>query len=240
MPKQTPELPAPIDAATVVIARDSADGIEVLMLRKNSKIHFGGMWVFPGGKVDPDDYNDQDVDPMGAFRRAAAREAFEEANVRVEANALLHFSHWLPPAIRPVRFSTHFFLTQALAEHAQVEVDGGEITDHTWMSASRALKRRHAGEIEVVTPTFVTLDWIRRHANIAELQASVGRAVDYHTRIIATLGGNIAFYAGDAAYESLDPAATGPRRRANMLASGWWWEEHDGSGVGPAPAALDF
>ena len=27
----------PIDAATVVVARDSADGVEVLMLRRNSK-----------------------------------------------------------------------------------------------------------------------------------------------------------------------------------------------------------
>ena len=43
----------PIDAATVVVARDSADGVEVLMLRRNSKIYFGGMWVFPGGRVDP-------------------------------------------------------------------------------------------------------------------------------------------------------------------------------------------
>ena len=35
----------PIDAATVVVARDSADGVEVLMLRRNSKIYFGGMWA---------------------------------------------------------------------------------------------------------------------------------------------------------------------------------------------------
>ena len=48
----------PIDAATVVVARDSADGVEVLMLRRNSKIYFGGMWVFPGGRVDPEDRAD--------------------------------------------------------------------------------------------------------------------------------------------------------------------------------------
>ena len=32
------EIEEPIDAATVVVARDSSDGIEVLMLRRNSKI----------------------------------------------------------------------------------------------------------------------------------------------------------------------------------------------------------
>ena len=39
----------PIPAATVVLLRDADDGIEVLMLKKNSKITVGGMWVFPGG-----------------------------------------------------------------------------------------------------------------------------------------------------------------------------------------------
>ena len=52
------EIAEPIDAATVVVARDSTEGLEVLMLRRNSKIYFGGMWVFPGGKVDPADRAD--------------------------------------------------------------------------------------------------------------------------------------------------------------------------------------
>ena len=44
-----------IPAATVVVLRDGDAGLEVLMLRKNSKIVFGGMWVFPGGRVDSED-----------------------------------------------------------------------------------------------------------------------------------------------------------------------------------------
>ncbi|MCB1646740.1 MAG: NUDIX domain-containing protein, partial [Pseudomonadales bacterium] len=46
----------PIPAATVVILRDTDDEVEVLMLHKNSKIAFGGMWVFPGGRIDEEDY----------------------------------------------------------------------------------------------------------------------------------------------------------------------------------------
>ena len=46
---------APLAAATVVVLRRGEAGFETLMLRKNSKIAFGGMWVFPGGRVDPED-----------------------------------------------------------------------------------------------------------------------------------------------------------------------------------------
>jgi len=40
-PASTPAIPA----ATVVLLRDGENGVEVLMLRKNPKIRFGGMWV---------------------------------------------------------------------------------------------------------------------------------------------------------------------------------------------------
>jgi 8-oxo-dGTP pyrophosphatase MutT (NUDIX family) len=43
----------PTPAATLTLLRDGPGGVEVLMLRKNSEIRFGGMWVFPGGRVDP-------------------------------------------------------------------------------------------------------------------------------------------------------------------------------------------
>ena len=45
------------------------------MLRRNSRGAFGGMWVFPGGQVDPDDAAG---DEISTARRAAVREAHEE------------------------------------------------------------------------------------------------------------------------------------------------------------------
>ena len=43
-------VPDAVPAATTVLVRDGADGIEVLMCRRNSKLAFaGGAWVFPGG-----------------------------------------------------------------------------------------------------------------------------------------------------------------------------------------------
>ena len=44
------------DAATVMLLRDGADGIEVCMLQRNLNSDFvGGAYVFPGGGVDPAD-----------------------------------------------------------------------------------------------------------------------------------------------------------------------------------------
>jgi 8-oxo-dGTP pyrophosphatase MutT (NUDIX family) len=46
----------PRDAATVIVVRDGAEGLEVFCVRRHAKSAFmGGALVFPGGKVDPSD-----------------------------------------------------------------------------------------------------------------------------------------------------------------------------------------
>ena len=99
------DLPPAIPAATVVLLRDGADGVETLMLRRNSKLAFaGGAWVFPGGRIDPEDYpggevSDDDDAVLTAARNAAAREAMEEAGLVVDPDSLAWFAHWTPGAI---------------------------------------------------------------------------------------------------------------------------------------------
>ena len=76
-------------AATVIIIKDGALGPEVLMLKRSGRAgFFPNAWVFPGGRVDPDDGS---VKTRGkalalsnsdrAFGVAAIRETFEEAGV---------------------------------------------------------------------------------------------------------------------------------------------------------------
>ncbi|HJM22357.1 MAG TPA: NUDIX hydrolase [Acidimicrobiales bacterium] len=226
----------PIDAATVVVARDTEEGIEVLMLRRNSKIYFGGMWVFPGGRVDEGDRADEmlvsvcdDGDGRG-FHAAAIREAQEEAGIDLSNADLHHFAHWLPPAVRPKRFSTQFFLAIAPQDH-HVAIDHGEITEHHWMTPANALRRRSDGEIEIVTPTFCTLNWLKQFRTVPDACAAIKGPECFHTHIKQVAGsdpGMVAFYSGDVSYDSLDLEASGPRRRCYMLQSAWWWEEHEG------------
>ncbi|MDC3961152.1 NUDIX hydrolase [Polyangium jinanense] len=58
----------PRDAATVVVIRDGAQGLEVFCVRRHAKSAFmGGALVFPGGKVDP-----SDLDPAWETAASAA------------------------------------------------------------------------------------------------------------------------------------------------------------------------
>jgi 8-oxo-dGTP pyrophosphatase MutT (NUDIX family) len=79
-----------IAASTVLLVRDSDDGLEVFMVVRHHEIDsFSGALVFPGGKVDPGDHDarpycrggDDLDDRMLAFHVAAVREAFEECGV---------------------------------------------------------------------------------------------------------------------------------------------------------------
>jgi 8-oxo-dGTP pyrophosphatase MutT (NUDIX family) len=93
------------DAATVILVRDGAEGLEVFMVRRNLNSDFvGGAYVFPGGAVDDHDRH-EDLDPVCcgrsdaeasqqlgvdggglAFWVAAIRECFEEAGVLLAYN----------------------------------------------------------------------------------------------------------------------------------------------------------
>ena len=50
-------IPTPQPAATAMLVRDAADGMEVFMVVRHplSDVHAGAL-VFPGGRVDPEDY----------------------------------------------------------------------------------------------------------------------------------------------------------------------------------------
>jgi 8-oxo-dGTP pyrophosphatase MutT (NUDIX family) len=67
-------------SATVMLLRDSADGPEVFMIRRQASMLFaGGMYVFPGGGVDPADRLGRD--DREALVVTAIRETFEESGV---------------------------------------------------------------------------------------------------------------------------------------------------------------
>ena len=58
----TPVPETPRDAATVVLLRDAPGGLEVLLQRRHAQMtDMGGLYVFPGGKLDPQDSDAQSL-----------------------------------------------------------------------------------------------------------------------------------------------------------------------------------
>ena len=93
-PPRTPAPPRP--AATVLLLRDSADGVEVLMTRRSSTASFApGAYVFPGGGIDAADaqahrHSTRRVgqsDERLTQAIAAIRESFEELGVLLARHA---------------------------------------------------------------------------------------------------------------------------------------------------------
>ena len=217
-----------VPAATVIPLRDTGAGVEVLMLRKNSELAFGGMWVFPGGRVDPEDEDPHAPgDELAAARRAAVREALEEADLLVEPGALVTFSHWTPPEVSihgPKRFATWFFACRApVGEAGEVTIDGGEIHDDEWVRPTDMLARRDGGEIQLAPPTVVTLHDLADHDTVDDVLAAAREREPfrYATVIGTTDEGMVTMWAGDAGYESGDAETPGPRHRI-VLADGPW------------------
>jgi 8-oxo-dGTP pyrophosphatase MutT (NUDIX family) len=214
-------------AATVVLIRDGENGLEVLLARRSSKLAFhGGAWVFPGGRIDPDDYAGAPDDVFTAAQRAAAREAKEEAGVDVHADSLVHLSNWTTPDISPKRFATWFFIGEVAGGEATA--DGTETESLHWFRPDDAFAARDAGDIEVAPPQWVTLLWLRDHGSVSEALRSAheGAAIDYSPRFHFIEGdGALCVYREDVAYDDLALIdAAGPRHRLYLRETAWSYE----------------
>jgi 8-oxo-dGTP pyrophosphatase MutT (NUDIX family) len=211
-------------ASTVVLLRDGEQGLEVLLGRRSSKLAFhGGAWVFPGGRIDAEDYADDHAALEAAARRAGAREAKEEAGVDVDPDALIHFSNWTTPEIAPKRFATWFFIGPVAGGDAVA--DGAETEALQWFRPAEALAARAAGDIELAPPQYVTLLDLLAFANVDEaLAAARGLTpVEYVPRFhFVDDGGAICVYAEDVAYHDVGRLDAPGRRHRLYLRDGGW------------------
>lgn len=214
----------PVPAATILMLRDGADGLEVFMVVRHHQIDFAsGALVFPGGKADEQDFEPAlaprldgaaGQDAMRGTQVSAIREAFEECgillareaagaplidaarlarleayrttlhdgtvamraflereNLRLACDALVHFAHWVTPAMLPKRFDTHFFLAAAPADHLAVH-DGHESVDSVWIRPADVLEQARRGERTVIFPTLRNVERLAQFTSVAEALAA--------------------------------------------------------------------
>jgi 8-oxo-dGTP pyrophosphatase MutT (NUDIX family) len=152
----TPSEPRP--AASVVLLRRGAKhterALEVLLLKRAETAKFmPGVWVFPGGAVDPEDGDGED-----GHRACALRELGEEAGIELSAEEeLVLFSRWITPEVILTRFDAWFFLALAPA-HTPPRPDGIETVEASWFEPQAALDAQASGELALAFPTIRQLE----------------------------------------------------------------------------------
>ena len=199
-------------SATIIVARESQVGIEVLLLQRNPELaHMPGAWVFPGGKVDA---GDEGESLEARARQAAARELLEEAGLQLEPDALLAFSHWLTPEMVKRRFATWFYLALLDAD-PPVTVDGSEIVDYRWVTPEQALNEQLSGTLSAPPPTLVSLYDIASHGGKDALLEGVAQRVPpyFFPKLHSVENAMLFLYPGDAGYESNRVDVEGARHR---------------------------
>ena len=216
--------PEAIPAATVLVVRDSDEGVQALMLRRDRDLSFaGGTWVFPGGRIDPGDHPPGGDDLEAAALRAAVREAREESGLELDGALLRRWSHWTPPPESPRRFTTAFYVAAVPDDAGEIVVDDGEIREFQWRRPAEMLELRDAGEVSLTPPTFITLRQLMAHRDVASA-VSGSQVVEHFSTRIAIVGDLvIAMYHGDVGYDTGEPDADGPRHRLSMGPS-WTYE----------------
>jgi 8-oxo-dGTP pyrophosphatase MutT (NUDIX family) len=185
----------PIPAASVIVLRDAP--LQVLMIRRHAKSSFvPDAWVFPGGVVEPADYNLGDGTELGAMRVGAARELFEESGIwlgapladaddkrrallageitfasliaesPIDFEKLIWTSRWITPVGVPKRFDTYFFLV-AVDRDSVASAENVEAVEVIWISPAEAIEK-----LQIVFPTQKNLEALTGFTAAEELLAS--------------------------------------------------------------------
>ena len=133
------------------------------MVRRSLEASFmPGVWVFPGGAIEPGE----------SAADCAARELEEETGIALGAETeLVAWSRWITPEVVPVRFDTHFFV--AIADpHSKPVPDRAEVSDAGWLEPRAALDAHRAGDLALVFPTIKTLETLLEHGSAEDVIAA--------------------------------------------------------------------
>ncbi|HMM95593.1 NUDIX domain-containing protein [Phycicoccus sp.] len=182
----SPAGPEPRPAATVMLVRDTASGVEVYVQRRAATMAFApSMVVFPGGRVDPADHSLDTSTPglvdlaahMGVaaaeaapFAAAAVREVEEECGVRVEVAALRGRGHWVTPAFEPRRYDT-WILAAGMPTGQEARETSGESDGGGWAGAEALLAMAAAGQVRMMPPQVWALQALGTFGTAAEFLA---------------------------------------------------------------------
>jgi 8-oxo-dGTP pyrophosphatase MutT (NUDIX family) len=141
-----------------------------------------------------------------------------DENLRLLADQVHYFGHWIAPRGAARRFDTRFFVAAAPSGQKAAH-DAGETIADTWISPGRALEGHRNGVFEMIFPTIRNLQAIGRFATSAELlkaAESASRSVPtIEPRVLADGNGVRILLPGDEGYEDTRPESFGDPENFN-------------------------
>ena len=172
------------------------------------------MWVFPGGRVDPDDFTGDEptTTSTSAGRTAAVREAHEEAGLvrRPPTRSCRSRTGRRRPRRRSASRPSS---SSRPRPRAQVTIDDGEIRDHMWVSPAEALRAPRRARDRARAADLGDAPHAGRGTRPSTPRSTAAaRAEPEHftTKAVITDEGVVVLWHGDAGYEDGDAAARGP------------------------------
>lgn len=210
-------------AATCIIVVEGTSGLEILLTQRSQNLaSFTGMWVFPGGVFESEDYSvvaGDDLERVG--KQAAAREVEEETAVKLDPSTLQLFAHWTTPSQLKKRWSTWFYLA-LLGSKPPVVIDPAEVAASRWLTVKEALQLQAAGELPMSPPTLISLNQLAEFETLDAVRDFLEshQVCFVQPRAIPSDEGNWIVQPGDVAFESGDLMANGPRDRLLISKNG--------------------
>jgi 8-oxo-dGTP pyrophosphatase MutT (NUDIX family) len=105
--------------------------------------------------------------------------------LRLAADQIHYFAHWITPVGAPRRYDTRFFVAAAPPEQTPLH-DDEETVANVWVRPADALARFDAGEYDLIFPTIKSLQAIGQFSRSDELLAAAALAEaspDAHPRL---------------------------------------------------------
>lgn len=180
-------------AATVVLLREGADGLEVWLQQRATTLAFAaGVYAFPGGRVDDDEdlsvvthdvsgdadvWGDSDMDVVRAHLAGAVRETWEESGVRLDPAVLVPWARWVTPPGDTRRFDARFFLAPC-PENQSPQPLTGEVASGQWFVIHAAVEAFAAGSLPMWPPTISTLTSLTMYDDVVSALAAAPHHIE--------------------------------------------------------------
>lgn len=238
----------PKAAASVILLRPSAAGVQIYLLRRHRKASFmSSSYVFPGGIAEDYETDDRVVAGRELFEEsgvllsgtethATEREAWRKAlnidkadpaevmaKAPIDVGALTYYAHWITPSVEKRRYSAKFYIA-VMPENQIASPDNKETVDEVWVTPEEALAR--AKELALPPPQLRTCYELVEPAKegiegiLAFARDGAAHAHPILPRACASDEGLTLLLPWDAEYESAGNGASLPMPGTHKLAWG--------------------